>query len=458
MNGASRQLADFAAGITVANLPSSVRLNAMRTTVNVLGLSVGAVDNEAVERARKVWDSLGASGQATVLGRRERTSPTAAAFLNAMAAHVEDFDDTHLETVLHPGAPVVPAALAMAELCGASPADFLAGVVAGVEVGSRVALALGKVHFDRGWHVTGTAGHVGAAVAAARVARLSGAQTLSAMGVGATMAAGLQEALGTMVKAVHPGKAASDGLEAAVLAAEGVVGPNEPLEGRRGLVEVASGESNWGRALRNLGREWEIARNAFKPYACGIVSHPVIDAAVAIGARLGRDPSRLESVNVVVNPVVLDVMGVREPSTGLQSKFSVYHCFAVGYLDGAAGPDQYSDARASDPTVLAVREGVTVTLDEAIRTDECRARVKVRGEDEIFEYHVDHATGSTEAPMSDDDLRAKVSLVAAHVLGADGAERLFDTVMRLDQLESMSQLLDLSVPSNPGPSARPGRS
>jgi 2-methylcitrate dehydratase PrpD len=442
---ASRQLAEFAAGLALTSLPADVQESGRRTMANVIGLSVGASQHEALRAARRVLEGVGGTPHATILGLPGIAPAWSAAFLNGMAAHVEDFDDTHLETVLHPGAPVVPAALAMAELIGATSQDLVAGVIAGVEVGSRVALALGKSHFDRGWHVTGTAGHVAAAVAAARVARLGSQEILTAMGLGATSAAGLQEALGTSIKSVHPGKAAADGVEAALLASEGWLGPNEPLEGRRGLVALANGAGDWDRALRGLGREWEVTSNAFKPYACGIVSHPVIDLAVAIGREFDRDPSAIQAVEVTVNPVVLDVMGVKDPQTGLQSKFSVYHCFAVGYLEGVAGPAQYSDARAVDPIIRALRAKVSVVLDHTIAADECRG--VVTGPNGKVHRHVAHAIGSVDSPLSNADLRAKVVLVAGPVLGENAAGRLFDVTMELGQRTSLGDLITVATPS-----------
>jgi len=442
--GLSLALAEFASSMSLAQIPESVRTAGRRIIANSICLSTGAVDHPAVVRARKAIAALGDGDQASILGTDELAPAPFAALVNGMGAHVEDFDDTHLATVVHPGAPVVSAALATAQLCGASGQDLLAGVIAGVEVALRVGLALGDDHFNRGWHLTGTAGHVGAAVAAARVLRLDAAQTLTAIALGATQAAGLQEALGTMVKCLHAGKAAADGVEAAVLAAEGLDGPSAPLEGRRGLLALTTSASNPRRGLEDLGSVWEVELNAFKPYACGIVSHPVIDAGIALGAAVGRDPSVVDSVQVTVNPVVLDVMGVEQPKDGLHSKFSVYHCFTVGFLDGEAGPRQFNDARATAPEAVALRSRVTVILNPAIRRDECLAMLRTFNGD--ISHHVVHATGSAESPMTDNQLRAKAVLVAGPVLSDVGASRLFDQAMSVDKLRSADALAASAKP------------
>lgn len=443
--GLDAALSAFVSSLTLSELPPSALHAGRRTVANATALSAGASHHPALLAARRALARVGADvpspagHDALQLGTKIRSPAREAALINGMAAHVDDFDDTHLATVVHPGAPVVPAALAMAEICDASGAEFLAGVVAGVEVAARVGLALGNDHFDRGWHLTGTAGHIGAAAAAARVARLDPARTRSALAIGATQAAGLQEALGTMMKCFHAGKAAADGVEAAMLAAEGLSAPAAPLEGARGLLALMTAAADPARALTGLGSTWEIELNAFKPYACGIVSHPVIDAGVVLGDTLGRDPSVVEAVEVTTNPIVLDVMGVRNPGDGLQSKFSVYHCFAVGYLDGAAGPTQFSDSRAISPDVVALRDRVTVTLDPSIRRDECRALVRTSGG--VRTHHVSHATGSAACPMTDVQLRDKAVLVAGLVLTEAGAADLFDAAMKVDDLPRIEDLV-----------------
>jgi 2-methylcitrate dehydratase PrpD len=357
-----------------------------------------------------------------------------------VAMHVEDFDDTHLRTVLHPGAPIVPAALAAAELVDASGVRALEAVVAGVELASRVGNGLGPGHFDRGWHVTGTVGHIGAAVAAGRVLRLSEERMLTAIAIAATQAAGHTEQLGSMTKALHPGKAAADGLRAAVLARGNLSAPARPLEGPSGMGALMSPELDAEEVLARLGDRWEIEDNAFKPYSCGIVSHPVIDAAVALRGRVAA--ADIASVEVVVRPVVLEVMGVQEPRNGLQSKFSVYHCFAVGLLDGAAGPAQYSDERALAPEVVALRRAVTATLEPDMPKDACRVVVVLRDGRRLVQ-EVAHATGSVDAPMTDQQLRAKFDLLVDPVL-AGSTERLWDRVWGLEDEESLGALFRAS--------------
>ncbi len=424
----------FVAELNWADVPEPARVAARRTAANVIGLSVGAAHSAAADAVLGAAADLGQQGGAQVLGRSETLTAPWAALVNGLTAHVEDFDDTYLSCILHPGAPIVPAALAAAELVGADGETLMTGVVAGVEVASRLGDSLWPSHFDRGWHVTATTGPIGAACAAARVLGLDAARTAHAIAIAATQAAGHTEQLGSMTKSFQVGRAAATGVEAALLAEQGFTGPVEPLAGRRGMSALMATEVDWA-PMADLGHRWLVESNALKPYSCGIVSHPVIDAGRRLRAE-GVEPAQVKSVELHVHPRVLDVMGVAEPADGLQSKFSVYHCFAVGLVRGAGGPPEFSDTAAVDPEITGIRARVTVALDSTLAADSCRALVTTI-DGRTQEFTVDHATGSIEAPMSDEELRAKVVTLAARL---DNPDRLWDVARRLDDIGSAQDL------------------
>lgn len=447
--GVSDRLAAFASGLQWGDITPDAQHAALRTFANVVGLAVEASRHPAVEIAVAALADLGhvdpdpLDGQGPecpVLGRPERFTAQAAALVTGMAMHVEDFDDTHLRTVIHPGAPVVAAALAVAEQTGASGRDLLTAITAGVEVACRVGNALGPGHFDRGWHLTGTMGHLGAAAAAGRLLGLDPERMRHALALAATQAAGTTEQLGTMSKSMHPGKAAADGLAAAQLAVAGFTGPPRPLEDPHGLAALLAPEPDLAEALARLGTSWEIEANAFKPYSCGIVSHPVIDAAIALRDELS-DPRDIAAVEVVVRPVVLEVMGVVEPQDGLQSKFSVYHCFAVGFLDGGAGPAQYTDVRARDAAVVELRRKVRAVTDPEMPKDACRAVVHTT-DGRTRTISVAHATGSVARPMTDDQLAAKFALLIRPRLG-ERTDPLWSAVWQVGDLSRLAPLYRL---------------
>jgi 2-methylcitrate dehydratase PrpD len=429
------RISAFVAALRWDDVPGPARVAARRTAANVIGLSVGAAHAPAADAVLAAAADLGQHGPAQVLGRAELLTAPWAALVNGLTAHVEDFDDTYLSCILHPGAPIVPAALAAAELAGADGATLMAGVVAGIEVSSRLGDCLWPTHFDRGWHVTATTGPVGAACAAARVLGLDARHTAAAIAIAATQAAGHTEQLGSMTKSFQVGRAAATGVEAALLAEQGFTGPVEPLAGRRGMAALmADGDVDWS-PMEDLGSRWLVECNALKPYSCGIVSHPVIDAGKRLRAD-GIDPAQLKSVVLEVHPRVLDVMGVAAPETGLQSKFSVYHCFAVGLVRGAGGPAEFSDECAVDPQIQQARKLVTVTLDPELAADSCRMTVTMADGKEIG-YTVEHATGSTSVPMTDEQLQDKVLRLAERL---DDPARLWDVAWRIDEMAGAADL------------------
>lgn len=428
------RISSFVAGLTWDDVPEAARVAARRTAANVVGLSVGAAHDPAAEAVLAAAADLGQVGSSHVLGRTEQLTPPWAALVNGVTAHVEDFDDTYLSCILHPGAPIVPAALAVATLGGADGATVMAAVVAGVEVAGRLGDCMWPSHFDRGWHVTATTGPIGAACASARVLGLDAQRTAAAIAIAATQAAGHTEQLGSMTKSFQVGRAASIGVEAALLAEQGFTGPIEPLAGRRGMAALMAAEVDWT-PMMDLGSRWLIEDNALKPYSCGIVSHPVIDAGKLLRAE-GVDLDSVESVSLEVHPRVMDVMGVVEPKTGLQSKFSVYHCFAVGLVRGAGGPPEFSDESAVDPRIQLARGLVTVTLDSSLPADSCRMTATLTGGGTVS-HTIEHATGSTSSPMTDGQLQDKVLGLTAR-LAEPG--RLWDVAWRLDEMVSATEL------------------
>lgn len=436
------RLAGFACAPLDGSIPREVAHAGRRTIVNALAVGAGAARHPAVEIALRSVELLEPAPRRCVLGRRERLSPQWAAFVNGVAIHVEDYDDTHLASMIHPGAPVVAAALASAEHAGASGQELLEAVLVGAEVALRVGVGIGPEPFDRGWHPTGTIGHLGAAAAAGRLLGLDDRAMRWALGIAVTEAAGLQAALGSMTKALHPGKAASDGVEAALLAARGFTGPSAGIEGRRGLIETTAPNANPELIVRGLGQEWRVLENTFKPYACGIVAHPSIDAAVALREPIaGRS---IRAIHASVNPVVLEVMGHAEPTNGLESKFSIHHCIAVGLLDGAAGPDQFRDERVLAADVRALRSIVSVDPEPSFARDRARLRIDLEG-DGMFEREVHHATGSRMRPMSDVELARKAETVVRPVLGRRAAS-LVELAFAVDELKTMGPLVDALLP------------
>jgi 2-methylcitrate dehydratase PrpD len=342
--------------------------------------------------------------------------------------------------VLHASSPVLAALFSLAERTGARGTDLMLAYAAGFEAGIRSGLTA-PGHHKGGWHLTGTLGTIAAGVAAGKLIELDGQKLTYAMGIAATQAAGMQQNRGTMCKSFHAGKAAQNGVLAALLAERGFDSTQEIIEGRRGFCRVYSDTAAPERLTQNLGDSWLIESNGHKPYACGVVLHPLIDAMIAIRDLALIESAAVDAVELRVHPFVLAITDVAEPASGLQSKFSTVHSAAVALIDGAAGIVQYSDARAADPAVAALRRKVRATADPSLRSDEAYAAVIAGGT--RHEVHIAHASGTAANPMSDEAIQAKFLANAAPVIGGERAKRACDYVWSLERQDDVRELIAL---------------
>ncbi|HEY7697526.1 MAG TPA: MmgE/PrpD family protein, partial [Vicinamibacteria bacterium] len=369
-----------------------------------------------------------------------------ASLLNGMSSHVLDFDDTHLETIIHPAGPVAPVLLALAERRALSGAEFLHAFILGIEVECRIGMSVYPWHYDRGYHITGSAGVFGAAAAAGKVLGLTEKQLTWALGIAATQSAGLREMFGTMCKAFHPGRAAQNGLTAALLAAKDFTSSEQSLEAPRGFAHVLSGERDFSKLTRGLGETWEVTSNTYKPFPCGVVIHPTIDACIQLRNEQALAGSEIESVELRVHPLVLELTGKKTPTTGLEGKFSVYHSAAVALLRGTVGQREYEDAAVRDPEVVALRDRVTTTADPSVREEEARVRVVLVSGGTV-EKHVERVVGSLENPLTDRDLETKFRGQADGVLAADAVEELLGLSWAVASLPDAAAIAKASVPA-----------
>ena len=437
-------LARFVAGHPSRGWSEAVEHEAHRTFYNWLGCAIGAARHEAGEAALAASQLLQPAPQASVLGRAEKLDMAGAALVNGITSHTFDFDDTHLKTIIHPAGPVASAVLALAEHMGASGRDVLDALVLGVDVSCRVGNVMYPDHYDRGWHITGSTGMLGAAAGCARLLRLHEHQSAMALGIAASQPVGLREQFGTMTKPFHPGAAARAGLMSALLASRGFTASPRALEAPRGLVQVVSDKHAWDEVTHELGQRFEISFNTYKPFACGIVIHPSIDACAQLRGQ-GITPGQVQRIELRVHPLVLELTGKKEPKDGLQGKFSVYHGCAVGLIYGHAGEEEFSDAVVTDPKVVALRNKVQATVDDAIREDAVHATA-VLLDGRRVEVRVDHAIGSLQNPLSDAQLQAKFSALVAPVLGEAKAGQITQACWSLATLPDVRALTALCQP------------
>jgi len=439
----TQSLTDFVANTDDAELPAWSLHEAKRTLLNLLAVSLSGSQSEGANPLLHWVQGEAAAGNATVIGTGLRTSPGNAALVNGFLGHLQDYDDTHFPTVLHPTAPIWPAVLAAAETSATTGARTLAAFVLGAETACRVAMSVHPWHYDAGWHITGTAGVFGAAAGAGRVLGLDSEALTRALSTAGTLAGGVREVFGSQAKPLHAGHAAETGMRAAVWAQAGFTGADDIIGGRRGFWAVLSPNGHSEEALLgDLGGHWELRMNGLKPYANGVVSHPIQDAVIELRNRHSLEPEQVEAIEARVHPLVLELMNRAEPRRGLEGKFSFQHCAAAALVDGAGHDAQFSDAKVSDPLISSVRAKVSATVDADVAEDEVYLAITLSGGERV-ETHVEHATGSPDNPMSDEALKAKYVALAGEVFAPERVEQLFDAVWGLDEAPDVSEVTRL---------------
>jgi 2-methylcitrate dehydratase PrpD len=437
-------LAKFVATHPSHGWNDAVDHEAHRTFMNWVGCAVGAARHESAEATLAAVKMLQPAPQSSVLGRGEKVDMASAALVNGITSHTFDFDDTHLKTIIHPAGPVASALLALAEVTGASGREVVDALVLGIDVSCRIGNCIYPEHYDRGWHITGSTGPLGAAAACARLLKLDEKRTAMALGIAASQPIGMREQFGTMAKPFHPGAAARAGLTSALLAKNGFTASPKAIEAPRGYAQVVSPKCDWNEITGELGQRFEISFNTYKPFACGIVIHPTIDAAAQLRAR-GVKPEDVERVELRVHPLVLELTGKREPQDGLQGKFSVYHGFAAGLVFGRAGEGEYDDAIVRRDDVVELRGKVVATPDEKVREESADVTVLLKDgrREHVF---VEHAIGSLERPMTDQDLDGKFHSLADPVIGKARASSLVEACWRLGNAPNVRAIAQGATP------------
>ena len=333
--------------------PKDVRHAAKRSILNFFGTALGGSRDSAVKGVLAVLDRFSGPRDATVIGHATRLDMLGAAFVNAASGNVFDFDDTHHPTIIHPTAPVAPALFALAETRTMTGEELLHAFVLGVEVECRLGNAVSPWHYKRGWHITSTCGVFGAAAAIAKVLGLDAQRTLWAIGNASAQSSGLIETLGTMAKSIGVGASARGGLSAAFFAEAGVTGPTEPIAGPRGFTSVMGNEADLAAISKGLGETWELRANTHKPYPCGVVLFPVIDACLDLRAQnpdLKLDA--ITDIKVEGHSLLRERTDRPAVTTGREAQVSAQHSVAVALIHGLAGVAQFEDATVNAPTSL----------------------------------------------------------------------------------------------------------
>jgi 2-methylcitrate dehydratase PrpD len=400
---AGEALGGFVAASRWPEINQALRHEAKRSLLNFFGCALGAARDPAVETAAQVMAPFSGTERATLIGRPERLDAMGASFVNTIAANLLDYDDTHLETVIHPTAPVASPLLALAEIHGFTGAEVLHAFILGAEVECRIGAAVSPGHYNRGWHITSTAGVFGAAAGCARLLGLNAHQCWHALGIAASQSAGLVENLPSAAKNVGMGNAARNGLLAALMAQAGYTAAPAAIEGPLGWARAMGDIPDLDRITTGLGQDWEFARNTYKPYPAGIVFHAVIDACLELRHRV--QPSDIASVLVEGDQLLLD-RGDRAVTSARDCRVSIHHSAAVALLRGSAGVADFSEGAMHDPRIVALRGHVQARLDAGLPRGAARVTLHDKSGHE-FSTVVVGARGSAARPLTDQELEAK---------------------------------------------------
>ncbi|CAP43842.1 MmgE/PrpD family protein [Bordetella petrii] len=440
----TRQLADYVTSARLEDIPEEARKEARRALVNFMGCALGGSRHDAMDMTLAALGPYAGPPTARVLGRPEHTDPLLASLLNGISSHVHDYDDTTPSNYIHPTSPVASALFAYASMHPVRGADLELAYVLGYETVTRIGNATYPAHYQAGWHSTGSIGVFGAAVAIGKLLGLEAAQMVWAIGLAATQSAGLREMFGSMAKSFHPGRSAQSGYVAALLAQRGFTAGGHALEGPRGFAAVEAADYDLAMVSEGLGRKYHFHQNTYKPFPCGIVIHPTIDACIQLRRSHQIDAGQIAAVRLRVAPLVRDLCDKKQISTGLEGKFSVYHAASIGLVRGKAGLAEFTDEAVNEPLMRQVRERVVAVADPAMSEDSVQVEVAMQ-DGKTHSLLLEHSLGNLQRPLSDAQLEDKFRDQAT-MLPATQVEALIAACWQLERIDDVRKLVTLAVP------------
>ena len=455
MGATEEKLSQFIAAYPLDHIPPEILDMGKRLLMSHLAVAIYSSQDPALTILLDLFEEEGGRRRASILGTGIRTNLLNAALANGFLGHLEDFDDTHLATSIHAGSAILPAALALGESLGLHGRKFLAAGVIGIEVACRIGNTIYPHAREAAeiWHRTSFFGVFGAAAAAARLLGLTPAQIEHALGIAGSQVQGLQETFGSMTKPLQAGRAAQNGLFAALLAQRGLTSITAEslgiLEGDRGLATAMAHGYDITNVTKDLGDRWHLPEIAIKPHACGQANHTLIDSMLALREMPGVEAGAVTKVDAKLGQTVGPIATRRHPEKGLEGKFSYQHGMSVALVFGNAYPQQFTDAKVNDPTIKGLRDRIDVIEDRSLprRT----AVVTMTLEDgRSYTVRTDHSAGTPGNPMTADQIEAKFRTLASDVLPEENVDRATKLLWSLERVRSVRRLAGLLSPVNKG--------
>ena len=439
-------LSTIATFVATASPPPTARTAAAVAFLDTVGVTL-AGSSEPASRAVQGVIEQDAGGPCTVLGTTLRATPAGAALANGTAAHALDYDDMCFVSLAHPSAPLVAALIAAGEMNGAPGGRLVDAYVVGFEIEARLGRVMNPRHYQRGWHCTSTLGAIGSAGAVARLLQLDESAIAHAIAIAASEASGLKENFGTMVKPLHAGLAARDGVLAALLARSGLTASDRALDGPQGFLRAMDSErDDLDRECSDLGSRWEIADTGItvKLYPSCAATHPTLDAILGLRAREGFAASDVDRIDVDVDAITPTVLIYDNPASGLEAKFSMPFCAAAAIVEGHVGVDTFETSRLRDPRITSLMSRVKMTVDptlgvQAPALTQARVRVQLRN-GRTLSQAADGARGYPAHPASDGELDTKFLSCATRTISTSSAHRALALLHGLETLDDVRGL------------------
>ncbi len=433
----TRAVAKFATCTRWDDIPDTVCHEAKRSILNGFATGLAGCREPAIDKMLATMSPYSGNRDCTIVGRAEHVDLLLAATVNAMSANIFDFDDTHPTTIIHPTAPVAPALFALAETRKISGRQLLHAFIVGTEIECRLGNAVSPYHYARGWHITSTCGVFGAAVATGVLLGLTEEQHCWSLGNASAQSSGLVETLGTMSKSISVGNAARNGIVSALLAGEGFSGPVAPLEGPRGFLPVYADAPDFDAIVGNLGKNWQIATNTYKPYPVGVVLNPVIEACLDLYNVPGLKIDEICEVELTGHPLLRQRADRPLVQTGRESQVSAQHAIAIVLRRGIAGLSEFNDNAVAESERDGIRPPIRFVDDESYDIDSVRVVLQMRdGSRHLRE--IKNTVGGSQNPMSDQQLQDKLTQLAQHSGFAGDIPALADALWSLETLPDAS--------------------
>lgn len=447
---ATQAIADFVCSTEFDDFPSSASEAAKRSFLDCVGVLLAGTADENTRIVREYIRETGGTGESTILGTGEKVPAASAALVNGVASHVLDFDDVSPVMFGHPSAISCPTSLAVGELLSSNGKDVLTAYILGGEVACKMGAALTYSQYKRGWHNTGTMGTFGATTVAGKLLGLGKDKMTHALGLAASMAAGVKKNFGTSTKSFHVGQACSNGIRAAILAEKGFTSSPEVIEGEFGLANLLSGEFKRAELTERLGNPYSVDEPGYvtKLYPSCAFTHSAIDAALELKKERGLSSEKISKIECGASQGAVDTAPYRIPRKALEAKFSMPYCLSLAFNAGSVSLSSFTDQQCNDRQMLRLMEKVRfyVQPEFASRGYSYKGvRLEVSLNDgTILTKEVGGPKGGLDHRLSDTEFIEKYRANASLVLRGH-VEESANAILKMEKLKAIDDLTGMLV-------------